>query len=142
MHEIKVFLLLKFILRFFHFKIPSGFNIMKRILVFLVATLLTLLSFNSSVFAQTDAIILLNQTSESLGQITVVTPEGNYYANVPAMSTDTVALQDTGITSIIIFGQTIPEGKNAIVTTSAGIELAVIWSSPNQVAVVDRGELG
>ncbi len=106
-------------------------------------TLATLFGFANTSFAQSsgNSFVVTNQQSESVGQITVTAPGGNYYLTLPGNASDTIALSDTAVISITINGQTVPEGMKAIVTLASGTQVGVIWITPNNVVVVDKGEI-
>ena len=116
---------------------------MKTALFSLLVTLALSFGFLNNTFAQSSGIsfTVSNQQIAGLGSVTVSTPSGDYYLAVPGNSNDTVAISDTA-TSITINGQTVPQGVKAIVTLASGTQVAVLWISPCNVVVVDKGEIG
>ncbi len=93
-------------------------------------------------FAQASgsAFVALNQQSQSLGEITINTPSGDYYLAAPGNSNDTLAIADTA-TSVTINGQTVPQGRNAILQLVSGKFVAVLWPALNCIVVIDEDVL-
>jgi hypothetical protein len=114
----------------------------KTTLFSLVIVLALTLGFTQTTFAQSsgNAFMALNQQSQSLGEITINAPNGNYYMAVPGMSNDTLSMLDTAI-SVTINGQTVPQGTNAILQLVSGKFVAVLWPALNTVVIIDEGQL-
>jgi hypothetical protein len=115
---------------------------MKTTLLAVAITLTLATGFVNKTFAQSSGNLfsVSNQQSKSLGSITISASIGDDYLAVPGNSNDTVDIPDTA-TSIVIYGQVVPQGIQAFVTLPDGTIVAVMWVTPNSVIVVDRGEL-
>jgi hypothetical protein len=114
---------------------------MKRTIAILVAIIATL-GFSEKAFSQTSGLTfqVSNKQSETLGTVTVSTTSGDYYVSAPGNSTDTVTISDTA-TSVTIYGQTVPQGQNADITLPDQTVVAVIWTSPCSIIVLDPDEI-
>jgi hypothetical protein len=115
---------------------------MKTTLLSLLVTLALTLGFTNNTFAQTlgDPFVVLNEQSQSISSITINTPSGDYYLAAPGMSNDTAQISDTAI-SVTINGQTVPQGKNAILQLVNGQFVAVMWPALNSIIIIDEGGL-
>ncbi len=115
---------------------------MKKTLLAFAAMVATTLGFEGNSFAQAQNLTfqISNQQAESLGEVTVSSPDAGFFVSVPGNSNDTVDIDDTAA-SITIFGQTVPQGQQAYVTLPDGTIVAVIWGNPCEVIVLDKDEI-
>jgi hypothetical protein len=105
-------------------------------IVFMVAIIF---GFSGKASAQVTFVVS-NQQPEGLGQVMISTDGGNNYLTVPGNTTDTVSIADTA-TSIMIFGQIVPQGQQAYITLPDQTVVAVMWETQCEVVVVDKDEI-
>jgi hypothetical protein len=112
---------------------------MKTTLFSLFITLVATLGFASNTFAQSsgNSFAIANQQSESLGEVTITAPSGDFYLSAPGNTNDTVAMADTA-TSVTIYGQTVPKGIMAVIQLHSGKFVAVLWPALNTIVVIDE----
>ena len=115
----------------------------KTTLFSLLITLAVTFGFANQTFAQSSgkSFAASNQQSESLGQMTISSPSGDYYLTVPGMSNDTAQIPDTA-TSVTINGQMVPSGVKAIVQLQSGKFVMLLWPALNTITVIDTDVLG
>ncbi|MFI5201045.1 MAG: hypothetical protein ACHQNE_01490 [Candidatus Kapaibacterium sp.] len=115
---------------------------MKTLVLTLALTLAVSLGFTKAGFATGSIQFQIsNQQADALGQVTVSTAGGDYYANVPGNSVVPVQIPDTAA-SVTINGQVVPQGQNATVTLATGKTVQVIWASANAIDIIDEGTIG
>jgi hypothetical protein len=114
---------------------------MKRTIASLVI-LAAALGFGGKSFAQSSGptFYVSNQQSENVGTVTVTDSSGNYYVSAPGNSTDSVTITNAAI-SVMIYGQTVPQGQKAYITLPDQTVVGVLWQSPNCIVVVDKDEI-
>ena len=77
-----------------------------------------------------------NQQSHSCGTVTITCNEGDTYVSIGGNQTVDSDIPSQCL-SITINGQTIPQGVKAYVTVPDGTTVAVVWTSPSIVSIVD-----
>jgi hypothetical protein len=129
--------------KFFQNK-KQPFDTMKTTLLALFITLVAAFGFSGHAFAQAPgghSFVVSNMQAESLGEVTITAPSGDYYVTAPGMTNDTAAMTDSVATSVTINGQTVPQGVKAIVTMADGSLVAVLWLGQNEILVIDPDQL-
>jgi hypothetical protein len=116
---------------------------MKTAILILAISIAATLGFANKTFAQAGGNLfqISNQQAEGLGTVTITAPSGNYYLPVQGNSNASMPIPDIA-TSVTINGQLVPFGVKAIVTLPDGSQVGVLWTGPNAIAVIDKGELG
>ena len=115
---------------------------MKTFTFVLAITIFAALGFTKQAFASDvqNAFQISNQQAEALGQVTVTTPDGNYYANVGGNMTVPVQIFGTANT-VTINNQIVPQGIQMNISLQDGKVVQVIWTSSNSIAVLDPAEM-
>ena len=97
----------------------------------------------AAVFSQSNASAeqlntfqISNQQTDALGTVTVTSPAGDYYVSVGGNENDTVQIADTAV-SVTINGQTIPQGKAAIIQLASGKQVEVLWTATNAIDIIN-----
>jgi hypothetical protein len=108
----------------------------------LAISLAATFGFANTSFAQSsgNSFVVANLSTQNVGEVTINTPDGNYYVSAPAQTTDSVSIADTA-TSVTINGVADPNGQKALIQLASGNFIVVMWTGPNSIVIVDEGEI-